>query len=78
MIFFCKKARIFKKVKAPIYARTGTSGLSTGTYTRGLIEPERWGQRPERQNIRGDRSSFREDRSTRHRIERLTQMAARS
>ena len=48
VVFFCKKARISKKGKAPIYARITTSGLSTETYTRCQIEPERWNQRLER------------------------------
>ena len=48
VVFFCKKARISKKGKAPIYARITTSGLSTEIYTRCQIEPERWNQRLER------------------------------
>lgn len=48
VVFFCKKSRISKKGKAPIYARITTSGLSTEIYTRCQIEPERWNQRLER------------------------------
>ena len=48
VVFFCKKSRISKKGKAPIYARITTSGLSTEIYTRSQIEPERWNQRQER------------------------------
>ena len=48
VVFFCKKSRISKKGKAPIYARITTSGLSTEIYTRSQIEPERWNQRLER------------------------------
>lgn len=48
VVIFCKKARISKKGKAPIYARITTSGLSTEIYTRCQIEPERWNQRLER------------------------------
>lgn len=39
VVFFCKKARISKKGKAPIYARITTSGHSTEIYTRCQIEP---------------------------------------
>lgn len=40
VIFFCKKASISKKGKAPIYARITTSGLSTEIYPRYQIETE--------------------------------------
>ena len=48
VVFFCKKTKISKKGKAPVYARITTSGLSTEIYTRCQIEPERWNQRLER------------------------------
>ena len=41
VVFFCKKTKISRKGKAPIYARITTSGLSTEIYTRCQIEPER-------------------------------------
>ena len=48
VVFFCKKTKISKKGKAPVYARITTSGLSPEIYTRCQIEPERWNQRLER------------------------------
>lgn len=38
----------YKKGKAPVYARSTASGLSTGICTRCRIEPERWARRLER------------------------------
>ena len=48
VVFFCKKARISKKGKAPIYALFFNYWVSTDIYTRCQIEPERWNQRLER------------------------------
>lgn len=48
VVFFCKKTKISKKGKAPIYARITTSGQATEIYTQCRIEPERWNQRLER------------------------------
>lgn len=48
VVFFCKKTKISKKGKAPIYARITTSGQTTEVYTQCQIEPERWNQRLER------------------------------
>ena len=42
VVFFCKKTRINKKGKAPIYARITTSGQSVEIFTQCLIEPEHW------------------------------------
>lgn len=46
--FFCKKTKVSKKGKAPIYARVTTSGTMTEIYTQCQIEPERWNQKAER------------------------------
>ena len=46
--FFCKKTKVSKKGKAPIYARVTTTGTSTEIYTQYQIEPERWNQKTER------------------------------
>ena len=48
VVFVCKKTKLTKKGKAPIYARITTSGRSTEIYTQCQIEPERWNQRLER------------------------------
>ena len=48
VVFFCKKTKVTKKGKAPIYARITTTGQSTEVYTQCQIEPERWNQRLER------------------------------
>lgn len=48
VVFFCKKTKVTKKGKVPIYARVTTSGRSTEIYTQCQIEPERWNQRLER------------------------------
>ena len=48
VIFFCKKTKVTKKGKAPIYARITTSGRATEVHTQCQIEPERWNQRLER------------------------------
>ena len=48
VVFFCKKTKVTKKGKAPIYARITTTGQSTEIYTQCQIEPERWNQRLER------------------------------
>lgn len=44
----CRIGIIYKKGKAPVYARSTASGLSTGICTRCRIEPERWARRLER------------------------------
>lgn len=48
VVFFCKKTKVTKKGKAPIYVRIKTCGTATEIYTRCQIEPERWNQRLER------------------------------
>ena len=48
VVFFCKKTKINKKGKAPIYARITTSGQSVEIFTQCLIEPDHWDQRAER------------------------------
>ena len=48
VVFFCKKTKISKKGKAPIYVRVTTTGRSTEIYTQCQIEPERWNQKAER------------------------------
>ena len=48
VVFFCKKTKVTKNGKAPIYARITTTGQSTEVYTQCQIEPERWNQRLER------------------------------
>ena len=52
VVFFCKKTKLNKKGKAPVYARITTSGVSTELYTRCLIEPQHWSQRLERSTLR--------------------------
>ena len=54
VVFFCKKTKISKKGKAPIYARITTSGQTTEIYTQCQIEPERWNQRLERSLYKGE------------------------
>jgi len=41
VVFFCKKTKISKKGKAPIYARITTSGQTTEIYTQCQIDPGR-------------------------------------
>ena len=48
VVFFCKKTKVTKKGKAPIYVRIKTCGTATEIYTQCQIEPERWNQRLER------------------------------
>lgn len=48
VVFFCKKTKISKKGKAPIYVRVTTTGRSTEIYTQCQVEPERWNQKAER------------------------------
>lgn len=48
IVFFCKKTKINKKGKAPIYVRITTDGVSTEIFTKCQIEPERWNQKAER------------------------------
>lgn len=52
VVFFCKKTKITKKGKAPIYARITTSGQSTEIHTKCMVEPEHWNQRLERCMLR--------------------------
>jgi integrase len=56
VVFFCKKAKVTAKGKAPIYVRITTRGQSTEIYTQCQIEPERWNQKAER-SISRDRES---------------------
>jgi len=48
VVFFCKKTKVTKKGKAPIYVRIKTCGTATEIYTQCQIEPLRWNQRLER------------------------------
>jgi site-specific recombinase XerD len=48
VVFFCKKAKVTAKGKAPIYVRITTRGQTTEIYTQCQIEPERWNQKAER------------------------------
>ncbi|WP_347281662.1 Arm DNA-binding domain-containing protein [uncultured Alistipes sp.] len=52
VVFFCKKTKINKKGKAPVYARITTSGQATEIYTQCQVEPEHWNQRLERYVLR--------------------------
>ncbi len=52
VVFFCKKTKVNKKGKAPIYARITTSGQATEIYTQCQVEPEHWSQRLERCMLR--------------------------
>lgn len=48
VVFFCKKTKVTKKGKAPIYVRIKLNGQATEIYTQCQIEPEHWNQRLER------------------------------
>ena len=52
VVFFCKKTKLNKKGKAPIYARITTSGNITEIYTQCQIEPKHWSQRLEQSTLR--------------------------
>lgn len=52
VVFFCKRTKVNKKGKAPIYARITTSGQATEIYTQCQVEPEHWNQRLERCMLR--------------------------
>ena len=52
VVFFCKKTKVTRKGKAPIYARITTQGVSTEVYTQCQIEPQKWNQRAERSLFR--------------------------
>jgi len=52
VVFFCKKTKVNKKGKAPVYARITTSGQATEIYTQCQVEPEHWSQRLERCMLR--------------------------
>lgn len=52
VVFFCKKTKITKKGKAPVYARITTSGQSTEIHTKCMVEPAHWNQRLERCMLR--------------------------
>lgn len=52
VVFFCKKTKVTKKGKAPIYVRITTRGQSTEIYTQCQIEPEKWNQKAERSIFR--------------------------
>lgn len=52
VVFFCKKTKITRKGKAPIYARITTRSAFTEIYTQCQIEPERWNQKAERSLFR--------------------------
>lgn len=42
VVFFCKKMKVNKKGKAPIYVRITIDGVSTEIFTKCQIEPEHW------------------------------------
>ncbi|MDL2320243.1 hypothetical protein LJC45_03825 [Alistipes sp. OttesenSCG-928-B03] len=48
VVFFCKKTKVTKKGKAPIYVRIKTNGQTTEIYTMCQIESEKWDQKAER------------------------------
>ena len=48
VVFFCKKTKVTRKGKAPIYVRIKLNGQATEIYTQCQIEPEHWNQRLER------------------------------
>lgn len=48
VVFFCKKTKITRKGKAPVYVRITTRGQATEIYTQCQIEPEKWNQKAER------------------------------
>lgn len=48
VVFFCKKTKVTRKGKAPIYARIKTDGQAVEIYTQCQIEPEHWNQQLER------------------------------
>lgn len=52
VVFFCKRTKLNKKGKAPIYARITTSGRSTEIHTKCMVEPVHWNQRLERCMLR--------------------------
>ncbi len=52
VVFLCKKTKLNKKGKAPIYARITTSGQSTEIHTQCMVEPAHWNQRLERLMLR--------------------------
>lgn len=52
VVFFCKKTKVNKKGKAPIYARITTSGQITEIHTQCQVEPQHWDQRLERCMLR--------------------------
>lgn len=52
VVFFCKKTKVNKKGKAPIYARITTSGQITEIHTQCQVEPQHWNQRLERCMLR--------------------------
>lgn len=54
VVFFCKKTKVNKKGKAPIYVRITIDGVSTEIFTKCQIEPEHWNQKAER-SLRRDK-----------------------
>ena len=48
VVFFCKKTKITRKGKAPVYVRITTRGQATEIYTQCQIEPDKWNQKAER------------------------------
>ncbi len=52
VVFFCKKTKVNKKGKAPVYARITTSGQITEIHTQCQVEPQFWNQRLERCMLR--------------------------
>ena len=52
VVFFCKRTKVNKKGKAPVYARITTSGQITEIHTQCQVEPQFWNQRLERCMLR--------------------------
>lgn len=52
VVFFCKKARMNKNGKVPIYARITTNGSNYEIHFNCNVEPDKWNQTSERVNAR--------------------------
>ena len=63
VVFFCKKTKITRKGKAPIYVRITTRGQATEIYTQCQIEPEKWNQKAERSLLSSGLSTLTRARS---------------
>ncbi len=52
VVFFCKKSKMNRKGKAPIYARVATNGSNCEIHFNCHVEPDKWNQTAERVNSR--------------------------